>query len=73
MILSSEKGYTMKNVKLMTLCEGMSDMAAKHPNDQIANALARVSRKIESIGTTKFAPELDAIDMNVIQFYLANK
>ncbi len=63
----------MENVKLMTLCEGMSDMAAKHPNDQIANALARVSRKIESIGTTKFAPELDAIDMNVIQFYLANK
>lgn len=63
----------MKNAKLVTLCEGMSDMAAKHPNDQISNALARVSRKIESIGTTKFAPELDAIDMNVIQFYLANK
>ena len=63
----------MKNVKLMSLCEGMSEMAAKHPNDTIANALARVSRKIESMGTSKFAPELDEVDVKVIQFYLSSK
>jgi hypothetical protein len=51
------------------LCEGMSAMAATHPNDTISNALARVSRKLESHGTSKFAPELTAIDMQVIQYY----
>lgn len=63
----------MSNTKLMKLCEGMSDMAADHRNDTIANALARVSRKIESIGTTKFAPVLTEVDKKVIKFYLANK
>jgi hypothetical protein len=63
----------MKTMKLLSLCDGMSNMAATHPNDKIANALARVSRKIESIGTSKFAPELDELDMKVVQFYLANK
>ena len=63
----------MKTQKLLSLCDGMSNMAATHPNDKIANALARVSRKIESIGTSKFAPELDDLDMKVVQFYLANK
>ncbi len=48
-------------------------MAATHANDQISNALARVSRKIESIGTTKFAPVLDDTDMQVIRFYMASK
>jgi hypothetical protein len=48
-------------------------MAATHKNDKISNALARVSHKIESIGTTKFAPKLDETDMKVIQFYLQNK
>jgi hypothetical protein len=63
----------MKTQKLLALCDGMSNMAATHPNDTIANALARVSRKIESIGTSKFAPELDDLDMKVVQFYLTNK
>jgi hypothetical protein len=63
----------MKTQKLLTLCDGMSNMAATHPNDTISNALARVSRKIESIGTSKFAPELDDLDMKVVQFYLTNK
>lgn len=63
----------MNKMKLLSLCDGMSNMAATHPNDKIANALARVSRKIESIGTSKFAPELDDLDMKVVQFYLANK
>jgi hypothetical protein len=63
----------MKTQKLLALCDGMSNMAATHPNDTIANALARVSRKIESIGTSKFAPELDDLDMKVVQFYLMNK
>ena len=64
---------TMKTMKLLSLCDGMSNMAATHSNDKISNALARVSRKIEAIGTSKFAPELDAIDMKVVQFYLQNK
>lgn len=63
----------MSNTKLMKLCEGMSNMAADHKNDTISNALARVSRKIESIGTTKFAPVLTDVDMKVVKFYLANK
>lgn len=63
----------MKTQKLLSLCDGMSNMAATHPNDKIANALARVSRKIESIGNSKFAPELDDLDIKVVQFYLANK
>ena len=63
----------MSNTKLMKLCEGMSNMAADHKNDRISNALARVSRKIESIGTTKFAPVLTDVDMKVVKFYLANK
>jgi len=63
----------MSNTKLMKICEGMSAMAATHANDQISNALARVSRKIESIGTTKFAPVLDDTDMQVIRFYMASK
>jgi hypothetical protein len=63
----------MKNVKLMSLCEGMSEMAAKHPNDTISNALARVSRKIEFIGSSKFAPKLDELDIKVVQFYLSSK
>jgi hypothetical protein len=63
----------MKNMKLAALCEGMSEMAAKHPNDKISNALARVSRKIESIGTTKFAPSLTEVEMNIVRYYMANK
>jgi hypothetical protein len=60
-------------MKLLSLCDGMSAMAATHPNDTISNALARVSRKIESLGTSKFAPKLDDIDMAVVQYYLKNK
>jgi hypothetical protein len=67
------KGTEMRNLKLLSLCDGMSEMAATHPNDKISNALARVSRKIESIGTSKFAPELDELDMKIVQFYLVNK
>ena len=51
----------------------MSEMAATYPNDMISNALARVSRKIESIGSSKFAPKLDDTDLAVVRFYLANK
>ena len=67
------KGIIMSNTKLLKICEGMSNMAASHSNDTISNALARVSRKIESIGTTKFAPVLTETDMKVVRFYLANQ
>lgn len=62
-----------QNPNLMKICEGMSAMAASHPNDQISNALARVSRKIESMGTTKFAPKLDETDLAVVRFYMSTK
>ena len=55
----------------MKICDGMSTMAETYPNDQVANALARVSRKIESFGSTKFAPKLDDKDIAVIRFYLS--
>lgn len=61
----------MNIARLLSICEGMSEMAAKHPNDTISNALARVSRKIESIGSTKFAPKLDKTDISVINYYIA--
>lgn len=60
-------------MKLHALCEGMAAMAAKHPNDQIANALSRVSRKIESLGVTKFAPKLTELDEKVISYYLLHR
>lgn len=60
-------------MKYAALCEGMSEMAAKYPDDTISNALARVSRKLESVGTSKFAPEIDELDRQVIRFYLSKK
>jgi hypothetical protein len=63
----------MNKMKLLSLCDGMSDMAATHKNDMISNALARVSRKIESLGTSRFAPELDDLDYAVVKYYLSNK
>jgi hypothetical protein len=63
----------MSNTKLMKICEGMSAMAATHTNDEISNALARVSRKIESMGTTKFAPTLSEVDLQVVRFYMASQ
>ena len=55
------------------LCDGMSRMAAKYPNDVISNALARVSHKLESVGTSKFAPTITDLDMQVIKFYIKHK
>lgn len=63
----------MTSIKILSLCDGMSEMAATYPNDRISNALARVSRKIESMGTSKFAPKLDEIDLKIVQFYLSKK
>lgn len=63
----------MNTKNLLSLCDGMSKLAATHPNDKISNALARVSHKIESIGTSKFAPKLDETDIAVIRFYLSQK
>lgn len=50
----------------------MADMAANYPNHEIANALSRVSQKLESFGAP-FAPELTPIDKQLIAFYHANK
>lgn len=62
----------MQDINITRLSLGMAEMARTYPNDTIANALARVSRKLESLGTSKFAPQLDKLDKQVIKFYHAN-
>ena len=51
------------------LASGMAMMAATYPNDIIANSLARVSYKVESLGYP-FAPKLDKLDMEIVRFYI---
>lgn len=63
----------MQDVRISRLSVGMSEMARTYPNDTIANALARVSWKLESIGTSKFAPDLDELDKQIIRFYHSKK
>ena len=53
---------------LAVMSHGMSNMAAKHKDDMISNALARVSQKLESYGKS-FAPTLTDEDFKVIQYY----
>lgn len=54
-----------------TLSFGMSEMAAKYPNDMISNALARVARKLEYYNKP-FSEPLTTLDMEVISFYRSN-
>lgn len=63
----------MQDINISKLSLGMSEMARTYPNDMIANALARVSHKLETIGTSKFAPDLDELDKQIIKFYHSNK
>ena len=63
----------MQNINISRLSIGMSEMALTYPNDMIANALARVSRKLETLGTSKFAPELNELDKQIINFYHSNR
>ena len=51
-----------------SLAFGMAEMASTYPNHEIANALSRVSQKLESHGAP-FAPELTTLDKHVIAFY----
>lgn len=57
---------------LAVMSYGMSNMAAKHKDDMISNALARVSQKLESYGKS-FAPALTKEDFQVIQYYRAHQ
>ena len=57
-------------MKLEELTAGMADLASKHKNDMIANALANVSRKLEYYNTP-FAEKLDDLDKKVIDFYIS--
>lgn len=52
------------------IATGMAEMASIYSNDIIANNLARVSVKLESL-FYPFAPKLDALDVKVVRFYLA--
>lgn len=58
--------------KLSRISNGMSEMARTHPNDVIANNLARVSEKVASFGAT-WSTKLTKTDMMVVQYYLSNK
>lgn len=60
----------MNEKTLGKIATGMAEMATTYPNDMIANNLARVSSKIESL-FYPFAPKLDALDMKVVSFYLS--
>lgn len=67
-----ESSMMITEQSLGQIATGMSLMATTYPNDIIANNLARVSMKVESLGYP-FAPKLNALDMKVIQFYLSQK
>ena len=62
----------MNQQKLSAIANGMSEMARKHPNDTIANNLARVSEIVASYGST-WSSKMTKTDMMVVRYYLANK
>ena len=63
---------TVSKYQLSVISHGMSEMAAKHKNDVISNALARVSQKIDMLGNP-FAEKLTKEDLMVVQYYHQNK
>lgn len=62
----------MAEENISAMAYGMSEMAATYPNHIIANALAKVSSKLESLGKP-FSDPLDDADKSVIKFYRAAK
>lgn len=62
---------TISEQKLFSIANGMSVMAETHPNDVIANNLARVSQKVIAQGTS-WSSKLDKTDLAVVRYYLAN-
>lgn len=62
----------MNVYKLSMVSNGMSEMARTHPNDVIANNLARVSELVASYGSA-WSSKLTKTDMMVVRYYLANK
>lgn len=61
------------NVKrLQEIGYGMSQMAMTHPNDMIANNLARVSEKVSAYGLA-WSEKLTPLDFEIIRYYLAKK
>lgn len=68
----NEKDHIMDVYKLSAIANGMSEMARTHPNDTIANNLARVSELVASYGST-WSSKLTKTDMMVVRYYLANK
>lgn len=53
------------------LAYDMAEMAAIHNDDQISNALSRVSQKLERLGSP-FSSKLSDLDKTVIKYYLAS-
>jgi len=62
----------MNVYKLTVLANGMSEMARIHPNDVIANNLARVSELVAAYGST-WSSKLTKTDLMVVRYYLANR
>jgi hypothetical protein len=58
--------------KLSSIANGMSEMARTHPNDTIANNLARVSELVAGYGST-WSQKLTETDKMVVRYYMANK
>lgn len=55
--------------QLHKIAFGMAEMAKTHPNDTIANNLARVSEKVAAYGAA-WSEKLSALDYEIIRFYL---
>lgn len=59
--------------ELFSLTYSMSEMAAKHKNDVISNALAATAHKLTELGLRVKMSDLTDIDKTVIRYFHANK
>lgn len=55
--------------QLQKISHGMSQMAKTHPNDLIANNLARVSEKVATYGLA-FSGKMTKLDYEIIRYYM---
>ena len=63
----------INGTQLASISYGMSEMARTHPNDMIANNLARVAEKVAAYGASWAGEPLTKTDMMLVKYYLANK
>ncbi len=59
--------------QIYEITSGMSEMAAKHPNDTISCALARLSDKINGLGEKLASYKFTEAERALITYYHQNK